>query len=154
VRPFDEVKESLKPLELRKKKMERAKELASEARAKLAPGDSLTKLSAIDPRLAVQRTGSFTAAGTIPGVGRDPAFIGAATGLSAGQISPPVSGVRGAYLIQLLGRTAFDSSAFAAQKEVLRSRTMQEKRNRFLSEWVTRLKEKADIEDKRDNFYR
>ena len=154
VRPFDEVKESLKPLELRKKKMERAKELASEARAKLAPGDSLTKLTTFDPRVAVQRTGSFTAAGTILGVGRDPAFIGAATGLSAGQISPPVSGVRGAYLIQLLGRTAFDSSAFAAQKEVLRSRTMQEIRNRFLSEWVTRLKEKADIEDKRDNFYR
>jgi hypothetical protein len=61
-----------------------------------------------------------------------------------------VSGARGAYLIQLLSSSPFDSSAFAAQKEVLRSRAMQEKRNRFLSEWITRLKEKADIEDKRD----
>ena len=154
VRPFDEVKESLKPLELRKKKMERAKEIAADDRAKLAPGDSLTKLTAVDPRVAVQRTGTFTAAGTIIGVGRDPAFIGAVGGLSVGQISPPVSGARGAYLIQLISKTAFDSSAFAAQKEVLRSRAMQEKRNRFLSEWVAGLKEKADIEDKRDNFYR
>jgi len=154
VRPFEDVRESLRPLELRKKKMERAKELAAEDRAKLAPGDSLTKLTSIDPRVAVQRTGTFTAAGSIIGVGRDPAFIGVVTGLPAGQISPPVQGTRGAYLIEVLARAPFDSSAFAAQKEVLRSRTLQEKRNRFLSEWVMRLKEKADIEDKRDNFYR
>jgi parvulin-like peptidyl-prolyl isomerase len=102
----------------------------------------------------VQSTGSFTVSGAIPGIGRDPEFIGAVTGLAVGRISPPVSGVRGAYLIQLLSSTAFDSSGYAAQKEILRSRTLQEKRNRFLSEWITRLKEKADIEDKRDVFYR
>jgi peptidyl-prolyl cis-trans isomerase D len=154
VRPFDELKESLKPLALRKKKMERVKQLAADARAKLAPGDSLTKLAGLSPSVSVQTTGSFTAAGAIAGVGRDPEFIGAVTGLKVGQISPPVQGTRGAYLIQLLSSTGFDSSAFAAQKEVLRSRTLQEKRNRFLSEWITRLKEKADIEDKRDVFYR
>ena len=154
VRPFDELKESLKPLALRKKKMERVKEIAAEARATLAPGDSLTKLAGRYPSVTVQSTGSFTAGGSILGVGRDPAFIGAVTGLTAGKISPPVLGARGAYLIELLSSTPFDSNAFAAQKEVLRSRTLQEKRNRFLSEWITRLKEKADIEDKRDMFYR
>ncbi|HMK39394.1 MAG TPA: hypothetical protein VK569_08640, partial [Bacteroidota bacterium] len=121
---------------------------------KLAPGDSLTKLSGISPSVAVQATGSFTASGAIPLVGRDPAFIGTATGLASGQISPPFLGLRGAYLVQLLSRSAFDSSAFAAQKEVLRARALQEKKSRFLSEWVTKLKEKADIEDKRDIFYR
>jgi len=154
VRPFDELKESLKPLALRKKKMERVKQIASEARAKLAPGDSLTKLTGVFPSVPVQSTGSFTAAGSVPGVGRDPEFIGAATGLKPGGISPPVLGARGAYLIQLLSSSGFDSSAFAAQKEVLRSRTLQEKRTRFLSEWIARLKEKADIEDRRDIFYR
>ncbi len=154
VKPFDGLKESLKPLALRKKKMERVKQLAAEAREKLSPGDSLTKLAGISPPVAVQPTGSFTASGVIRGVGRDPEFIGAVTGLKVGRISPPVSGVRGAYLIQLLSSSAFDSSGYAAQKEILRSRTLQEKRNRFLSEWITRLKEKADIEDKRDVFYR
>ena len=134
--------------------MERVKQLAADARAKLAPGDSLTKLAGLSPSVIVQTTGSFTAAGAIPGVGRDPEFIGAVTGLKVGQVSPPVQGTRGAYLIQLLSSTGLDSSAFAAQKEVLRSRTLQEKRNRFLSEWIARLKERADIEDKRDVFYR
>jgi parvulin-like peptidyl-prolyl isomerase len=154
VRPFDELKESLKPLALRKKKLERVKVIAGEARAKLAPGDSLTKLNGVYPSVSVQPTGSFTASGPIPGVGRDPAFIGAVGGLTPGAVSQPVAGARGAYLIQLLSSSAFDSSGFAAQREVLRSRALQEKRNRFLSEWITRLKEKADIEDKRDIFYR
>ena len=154
VRSFDELKELLKPSALRKKKMERVKELAAEARAKLAPGDSLTKLAGVYPSVTVQSTGSFAASGAIPLVGRDPSFVGTATGLAPGQISPPVLGIRGAYLIQLLSRSAFDSSAFAAQKEMLRARALQEKKSRFLSEWVTKLKEKADIEDKRDIFYR
>lgn len=154
VRPFDEVRESLKPQALRRKKMERVKQMAAEARAKLAPGDSLTKLNGMYPSVIVQSTGSFTAGGAIPIVGRDPAFIGAVTGLKPGVVSPPVAGTRGAYLIEVLSSTPFDSNAFAAQKEVLRSRTLQEKRNRFLSEWIARLKEKADIEDKRDIFYR
>jgi peptidyl-prolyl cis-trans isomerase D len=154
VRSFDELKESLKPLALRKKKMDRSKELAAEARAKLAPGDSLTKLPAVYPSVTVQSTGPITATTPIPGVGRDFGFMGAVTGLDVGKISPPVLGSRGAYLIQVVSKSAFDSSAFAAQKEVLRSRTLQEKRNRFLSEWLSKLKEKADIEDKRDVFYR
>jgi hypothetical protein len=31
---------------------------------------------------------------------------------------------------------------------------VQEKRNRFLSEWLEKLKEDADIEDRRENFFR
>jgi hypothetical protein len=31
---------------------------------------------------------------------------------------------------------------------------MQEKRNRLFSDWLTALRDKADIEDLRDQFYR
>jgi hypothetical protein len=31
---------------------------------------------------------------------------------------------------------------------------LQEKKSRFVSDWLQRLKEKADIEDKRDIFFR
>jgi hypothetical protein len=37
---------------------------------------------------------------------------------------------------------------------MLKSRLLQEKRNRFLSDWLTTLKEKASIEDHRDQFFR
>ena len=134
--------------------MDRVKELAAEARAKLQPSDSLTSLTRVDPRVGVQSTGSFTLSAPAPGVGRDMAFVGALGGLRVGEISPPVMGTRGAYLIQLVSKSPFDTTAYNAQKELLRARALQEKRGRFLTEWVTKLKERADIEDKRDVFYR
>lgn len=154
VKPFEETKESVRPLALRKKKLEKAKELAAALRASLGPKDSLTKVSDHNPTVKVQRTGSFTLGGSVPGIGRDMSFLGAVAGLSLGEISPPVQGFRGAYLIQLVARTPFDSSAYAQQKDGLRAQLLQDKRNRYLSDWLAKLKEGATIEDHRDMFYR
>ncbi len=154
VRPLDEVKESLKPQVLRKKKMDRAKQIAADLRAQLAPGDSLTKLTQLNPLVKVQQTGDFTAGGAVPGIGRDENFIGTVEALQAGQISPPVLGYRGAYLIQLVSKSPFDSAGFASQKEALRARLLQDKRNRFLTDWLAKLKENAEIEDHRELFFR
>lgn len=154
VKPFDEVKESLKPLVLRKKKIAKTEELAASLRAKLSPSDSLTRIEALNPAIKVQHSGQFTLGVGAPGVGRDMGFIGAVSGLSVGQISPPVPGLRGAYLIQLLSKSAFDSSAYASEHDALRNQLLQEKKNKFLSDWIAKLKENADIEDNRDEFFR
>lgn len=154
VKPFDDVKESLRPLVLRKKKLERAKAIAAQLRSQLTPGDSLTKVRSLTPSLPVTETGQFTLASAIPTVGREPNFAGAVAGLQIGQISPAVEGSRGAYLIQLLSKTEVDTSMFASQREVLRTRLLQEKRSRYIAEWVEELRKKADIEDKRDLFFR
>ncbi len=154
VRPFDELKESLKPQVLRNKKIEKLKEVASGMKAKLAAGDSLTKLSAIDTRLQVQRTGDFSLSGSAPGVGRDLNFFGALEAMSVGQVSNPVASTRGAYLIQLVSKTPFDSTAYAGLRESLRTEMLREKRTRHISEWLTKMKESATIEDNRDVFFR
>jgi peptidylprolyl isomerase/peptidyl-prolyl cis-trans isomerase D len=154
VKTFEETKESVRPLALRKKKLEKAKELAAAIRASLGPTDSLTKVSERNAVVKVQRTGPFTLGGSVPGIGREMSFLGAVAGLSPGEISPPVQGFRGAYLIQLVARTPFDSSAYAQQKDGLRTQLLQEKRNRYLSDWLAKLKADATIEDHRDMFYR
>jgi peptidylprolyl isomerase/peptidyl-prolyl cis-trans isomerase D len=154
VRPFDEVKASLQPVVLRAKKIARTRAIAEELRAKLGAGDSLTAVTRLSPEVAVQVAGPFGPAGVVPGVGRDPFFLGAAAGLSVGQISHAFEGQRGAFLVQVLARTPFDSTAFASQKEMLRGRMLQEKRSRFVSDWLERLKANADIQDHRDQFFR
>lgn len=154
VKPFDEVKESIRPLALRKKKLEKAKEVAAQLRAQLTPTDSLWKIDQLDPRVKVQRTGTFTIGGSVPGVGRDQHFLGAVSGLAIGRISQPVESVRGAYLIQLLSKSPFDSVGYQQQYETLRAQLLQEKRNRFLTDWLAKLKENADIQDNRDKIYR
>jgi len=154
VRPFDELKESLRPLALRSKKLDRATEIATDLRSKLGPADSVTRVSEFSSSVTVTRTGEFSLAGGIPVAGRDPAFIGAVSALQVGQISPAVKGARGAYLIQLLSRSEIDSVAYSSQAEMLRTRLLQEKRNRYLADWMESLRKNAEIEDKRDLFYR
>jgi peptidyl-prolyl cis-trans isomerase D len=153
-RPFDELKESLRPLALRSKKLERATAIAADLRSKLGPADSVSGVAEFNPAVTITRTGEFTFSGGIPLAGRDPAFIGAISALQVGQISPAVKGARGAYLIQLLSRTEIDSAAYSSQSEMLRTRLLQEKRNRFLADWMDSLRKNAEIEDKRDLFYR
>lgn len=154
VRSFDEVKESVRPFVLRKKKLDRARQIATDARVALAPGDSVSAVSRINPAATVQPTGPFNLGGSIPGIGRDMSFFGAVAPLAPGQISPAIIGARGAYLIQLITRSDVDSNAYASQKEILRSRMLQEKRSRFLADWLGKLKEQANIEDHRDIFFR
>lgn len=154
IRPFDEVKEQLKPQVLRKKKIEKAKEIAAEVRSKLSPSDSLTALSTKEPRIQVQRTNPFVLGGGAPGIGRDLTLFGVLERLRPGEISAPVAGVRGVYLLQLISKTPFDSTAFANQRETLQSQLLQEKRSRYVSEWLAKLKESAEIEDNRDIVYR
>ena len=154
VRPFDEVIDQVRPMALRNKKIERAKAMADETRAKLGAGDSLSKISSFSPSVSVQQISNFTFGGAISGIGRDPFFLGAVSGLKPDQISPAVQNLRGAFITQLLSVSAFDSTAYTTQREALKTRLLQEKRNRFLSDWLTALKEKADIEDHRDMFFR
>ncbi len=154
VRPFDEVKQTVRPQALRKKKIEKVEEMARELKSQIAPTDSLTAISQINPQVRVERSPEFTLSTGVPGIGRDQHFLGAVSALSDGEISPPVETFRGAFLIQLLYRSAFDSSAFRTQEDGLRTQMLQDKRNRFLSEWLAKLKEDADIEDHRDVFFR
>lgn len=154
VKSFDEVKESLRPLAVRKKKLDKVKTIAEEIKAKLSPADSLSSVTAINSSLKVQQTGGFPLGGSVPTIGRDPNFLGAVSALSVGQISPPVLGVRGIYLIQLLNKTPFDSTLYVGQKESLKNQLLQEKRNRFLSDYIAKLKDDAEIEDHRDDFFR
>ena len=152
VRPFEEVKESLKPQVQRKKRLDRVTQIAADLRAKLSSSDSLSRLTDLNPAVRIQDTGPFTMGGSVPMIGRDQAFLGTVLGLKVGQISPAIEGLRGAYIIELGSRSDFDSTAYAQQREQLLSRMLQEKRGRFVSDWIAKLKERADIEDNREMF--
>ena len=154
VRPFDEVKEALRPRMVREKKMERTKVLAEQVRSTLQPTDSLGKATASKPELSVQRTGLFSSGGFVPGVGRDLNFLGATSMLKVGEISKPIEGQRGYYLVKLLSRPPVDSIAYQTQRPNLYTQMVQEKRNQFLSQWLEELKKDADIEDNRELFFR
>jgi peptidyl-prolyl cis-trans isomerase D len=152
VRPFDEVKESLRPATLRKKKITRALAIASDLRAKLGDGDGVRKIAELNPSIPVQETGPFSMASVPPGIGRDPGFLGTVAAMKVGAVSRAVEGTRGAYIIQLLSVSEFDSTTYASQRSALQDRLLQEKRSRFFNDWLEGLKESAEVTDNRSLF--
>jgi len=153
VKPFDEVKSGIEARVKREKKTEKTKEALAGLRQALAPGDSLRKIESMRPGLSLQHVADFTLGGFVPGIGRDMASSGRSAAAPAGNLQADESS-RGVLLIQLWSESAFDSAAYKAQREPLRTQLLNEKKNRFFTDWSEQLKKGADIVDNRDTFYR
>jgi parvulin-like peptidyl-prolyl isomerase len=154
VAPLSEVKETIRSKVLLQKKIEKVGEYARQMQSKLQPTDSLGVISKFDPTLNAVKTGDFTPSRWLPNLGRDDEFIGKVLGLKVGEISQAFPSRRGYFIVKLLDRTEPDSTQYQATEATIRDQLLQEKRNRYLGEWMNTLKEKADIVDNRDRFYR
>jgi len=154
VRPLDDVKPVIRFRVLREKKMQKLKEQVDAFHKNLGPNADLAAAARLAPLAIEQKTGSFKVQDAPQGVGRDYAFIGHVVTLKPNEISKPFEGARGYYIVKLLSKSVFDSTQYASTKNTLKDQILQEKRNRMFSDWLTALREKADIKDFRDMFYR
>jgi len=150
--------ETVKPIITNRIRSEKAKALAREHIEKFSDrvkaGEDFTKIAESDPEKKLHHnvTPFFSRASTVPGIGFSPEFNATAFTLEPGEISDLVETTRGYYYLKLLEKTPFDSSAFAAQKEAIRTRLLNEKRNKIFTSWYENLKAKADIVDNRKMF--
>lgn len=154
VRPIDEVKTAVRVPVLRQKKLAKIKDQVDRFFASLSPQSDLLAAAAPLQNVTAMRTGPFTPNGTVNGVGRDPKFIGESMALNQGQISKPFDGMRGYYIVKLVAKTPVDTARYVAEHGTLRDQIFQEKRSRFLSDWMSSLRTKAEIVDDREKFYR
>ncbi len=151
VKPFEEVKNLVKPLVIKEKKYELAKQRAETIKSKV--GEDLTKAASIDPNAIVSETGDFSATGSVPGIGLDYNFIAHSMKLPLNKVSNPVKGEKGYYLIKVLSRTPFNAKTFAIQKNTIMNNLLEQKKRNFINEWIAGLKKNADIVDHRSQFF-
>ncbi len=154
IRPLDDAKASIRIPVLREKKLAKLKDQVDKFYASLTPGADLVEAAKQIPLATAMKTGPFTANGGITGVGRDPKFVGEALTLKPGEISKPFDGLRGYYIIKLESKTPFDSTRYAAERNTLQDQILQDRKSRFMSDWLASLRDKADIVDNRQKFYR
>lgn len=154
VRTFDEVRNLVQGAVLRQKKMEMMKKDVEAFYQSVQHWDDFLLKANSLKNVTAQNSGSFRPTDAPLGVGRDFAFIGTALALKPGDVSKPFEGVRGYYVMKLLSKTPFDSTKYALESDQLKDQIFQEKRNRFTQDWLTNLREKAEIEDFRDRFFR
>ncbi|MBM4169455.1 MAG: hypothetical protein FJ215_09915 [Ignavibacteria bacterium] len=154
IRPLEEVKEQVRVRVVRQKKMELLKQEAEEFKRTLQSGDNLLAKGRNLTYATAQSTGLFRPSDAPPAIGRDLNFIGTMLAMTPGEISKPFEGVRGYYVARLTAKTAFDSTKFAQEDSSLRTQILEEKRNRITQDWLTSLRDKAEIEDFRERFFR
>jgi peptidyl-prolyl cis-trans isomerase D len=102
----------------------------------------------------VMDSGEFTRNSFVPGVGKDPEFIGSAFALSTNQISPPVKTDQGTYILQLVSKSAVNDSTLKIQGDSLTIQLLRKKQSDFYTQWFENLKKSAKIEDFRNQYYK
>ncbi|HVN49502.1 MAG TPA: peptidylprolyl isomerase [Bacteroidota bacterium] len=154
VRSLDEVKNLVRMMALREMKMEKIRDQVDTFYKKLSPSTDLLAAAQSNPKLLAMRTGPFKAVEAPAGVGRDLKFIGTAQALNVGQLSTPIEGDRGFYIIKMMDKSPFNQSTYNAEHDAIRQQLLQEKEGRMMSEWQLELREKATIVDHRETYYK
>ncbi|MGH2575493.1 MAG: peptidylprolyl isomerase [Ignavibacteria bacterium] len=151
---YEEIKENvIKPRVLMEKKLEILKLKAQEFRNKIT-GNSLTSLKDKDPQLNILFADSVSVSKPNPSIGADFDFNNSVFKLQNGQISDPVKSQMGYYLVQMKSIIPFDQEKYKAEGEKIKTSLIAQKKQSIVQDWITELKEKSDIVDNRDKFYR
>lgn len=89
----------------------------------------------------------------IPGLGREPAFVGTAMGLREGQTSRVVAGENVAFVLRVTRLEEPDPAQMtASQRQSLRETLLNRKRRQVIEQWMEDLRARADIQDHRALF--
>jgi peptidyl-prolyl cis-trans isomerase D len=152
IQPLEEVKARILTQLRKDKQLVRAKADAEALRAKTATPEQFESAAA-SQALTVKETDFFTIDGYIPAIGRDPKFTGAAFNLKPYELSQPVEGAQGYYLLLGVARQEYDAKLFVANKDNLKKDAMQRKLQMVYSDWLANMKAKSKIDDLRYKFY-
>lgn len=152
IKSLESVRETIVSKLKRDIKFEKAKLASQSVREQIQVPEDMERIATADS-LEIKTTNSFTLEGNITGVGRDPVFAGAAFALDEQEISQPVKGARGYYIIRMKGKSPFDEEGFQAQREQLRNQLLDSKRRTVYTNWINSLKDNANIKDYRYIFY-
>lgn len=155
--PFSEVR----PLIESRIRVDKSKTLAKQYADMLAgevkqgtPFNTIAELdTAQPPILRAGETDFITLNSSVPVVGKDIKFNATALSLKTPQeLSPLVETRSGFFWLKLIDSQPFDSTAFTYQKDNIRRRLRNQKKNQIFASWYEYLKDRASIEDNRRLF--
>jgi peptidyl-prolyl cis-trans isomerase D len=148
-KPLDEARSLLVDRIRLKKKEEAARAIAESIRQVAVLGGDL-EAAAHEHELEIKETPLFKETETIPGIGVNTAFAKACHLLTVGQLSTPVKGPNGYYLIRVNERTEPDMNAFTEQRKEIAQQLQREMSSSYVAGWYEALRKKAKVTDLRE----
>jgi peptidyl-prolyl cis-trans isomerase D len=152
-RPFEEVKQQLKTTVMQNKAIGLAFARAQKAHAAIgANGDLNAAATATGDSTLRPITVMMGPAESVSGIpSGDYVVNNAAFSMKPGQTSDVLKGQNGCYIVKLIDMKPATDEALAAQKQTLITSLLQEKRQRFFSNWIDSRKESAIVVDFRQH---
>jgi peptidyl-prolyl cis-trans isomerase D len=148
LKTVEEVKDQIKTEVARRKRIESVAGQAKQLRATLQPGDDLGKLGLNDSTLRSKQV-VVGPAESVMGIGEEYGINNAAFSMKPGEISQPIRGQTGYFIVKLISSAPATKELLGAQKTQLLKTLLQEKQQRFLTQWIDKTKENAKIVDYR-----
>lgn len=146
IAPFSEVKEDI---EVKVKENKKAEKIAEKIKNTVSDTKSLEELAA-SLGLQIQTASNITYSSfNIRGAGAEPKLVGTAIALETNNLSEPIKGENGVYLIEVSDKRENSN----LNPEMIRQREIQGLTRTASIEVYNALKEAANIEDKRYKFY-
>jgi peptidyl-prolyl cis-trans isomerase D len=145
---LEDVREEVRRVLLNRKKIDYLEPRARRVTDAVVAGKTLEQ-AAQENGLSVERTGTFTRVGLVPGLGRLSEAVGAPFGLPVGATSAPVKTEDGVFVIRVDGRVNADRAAWEAQKDQQRRQLLLRLRRQRIQDFVTALRKEADVDDRR-----
>jgi len=152
-RNYDSIKTTMvKPKVVEKKKFAVLKQMTTDLRAKIQNND-IKSLGTLTPPSVVETADSVSVSKPAPKIGQDYAVTDAIFSMKQGEISQPIRGQRGYYLIQLNNVTPFNNEDYLKSYNEIRNNLLMQKKQAVVQEWLQKMQNDATIVDNRDRFF-
>lgn len=152
-RNYDSIKTTMvKPKVVEKKKFAVLKQMTTDLRAKIQNND-IKSLGNLTPPSVIEAADSVSVSKPAPKIGQDYAVTDAIFSMKQGEISQPIRGQRGYYLIQLNNVTPFNNEDYMKSYNEIRNSLLMQKKQAVVQEWLQKMQNDATIIDNRDRFF-
>ncbi len=141
----------IKPLVVQQKIFERLKQAATDLKARIQGGNMMS-LKGLYSMYNFDVADSVSVSKPNAIIGVDYGFFNAAFKLQNGEISEPIRGNNGYYIVKMLNITPFNEQDYIAKASEIRKQLMAMKQQSAIQEFMTKLQNDADIEDNRELY--
>ena len=150
---LEDVQESIKNTLVKEKREKKLKEIADEIYATVKTGNNIAEIRDLDKSYAFSKVDTVALTGSIGNLGRSNKVVGTVLALNINEISTPVELSNKCAFIKLLSKTEFKQEDFDKEKETIRKKLVDQKKQFFYSQWMQALRDDADIFDNRANIF-
>lgn len=152
-KPLEEVKPQITNVLVRDKQLQKAADMARELYEQINAGSTLDAIAAADTAYTVEQTELFTRKSFVKNIGRDNEVTQAAFVLPLNEVSEPLETNKGYYLIRVVEHQDADMEQFEKERSTIVNRLLQQKKNQAFANWYQSIRDNAEINDYRDQFF-